>query len=209
MPRYLPSTFYYYGHREHAEAFVERGMLSFGPSNFYENEALTAAQRDREHRRSARLAGPGLRVQTGPDPTRLQDVPDVRSVELDVRLPLYFIRSFTTRADTSFFTEFGGTCVKITDGVSLLRRASQAIERAQLPLSWRLVADVVHYQARSDPLPTDVDSLFFVKDATYAYQDELRFVLVPEFNYMPASPTARVELILGSLSDICVLSSGS
>lgn len=206
MIRPVPNRLYFYAKQRHADTFLREGLLSFGPCQLYQDVQLTAAQRDIEHQRSSSLSGPGLRILTGPNSNQLRMVPNVTSVEITANLPLYFIRSLSRRADSGLLEAFGAeVCVEITDPCALLRRCAAALDGTQLLGDWRFVADYVTYRRPDEPLPTDDDALRFLKDESYAAQEEFRLVLIPEFRYVLAHERARENLFLGSAADICRL----
>lgn len=203
--RNLPERLFYYGRKEHLLPFLTTGCISFGHSLGYTaNNKLTIAQKDFEHRRTANLSGNRIRLRVGKSLSESVEIPGIRSVDVNVTLADYYIRSFTVENNPRFFSEFNAdTCICINKVPDLLNRTTKAMNEGQLLHDWDFIADYVKYRKTSSMLnPQNEDELFFLKASPYAYQREFRFIMVPRFRFSSSS-TDRLSIYAGDLRDIC------
>ena len=203
----IPKTIFRFDQLKYAEAFVEQGMVSFGPAADYDDSKFSDAQRDDELRRSSvpDAARHQIAVASpGGHPQALQNVFSIK-VSYDIRdvsgeYLRYHILCCSLCDDRRFYSEFPvDCCITIHDTPEFHRRLDAAL-RAHLP-EWGCISRCVTYFARDSFFVAQKTlDLVFAKDTIYSWQQEFRFALIPPLDQAHSN---RVTLKLGSLKDIC------
>jgi hypothetical protein len=102
--------------------------------------------------------------------------------------------------DRRFYSEFPvDCCITIHDTPELHRRLDAAL-RAQLPGWGGGSRHVTYFPPNAVIEPKDTLDLVFMKDTSYAWQQEFRFAIISPLDQ---AHNRRVPLKLGSLQDIC------
>ena len=203
----MPQTIFRFDQLKYAEAFVEDGIVSFGPAAAYDDSKLSDAQRDDELRRSSAPDAARHQIAVaspGGQPQALQNVFSIK-VSYDIRdvsgeYLRYHILCCSLCDDRRFYSEFPvDCCITIHDTSEFHRRLDAAL-RAQLP-EWGGGSRRVAYFAPDSVFVAETTlDLVFTKDTSYAWQQEFRFALISPLDQAHSS---RVTLKLGSLKDIC------
>lgn len=205
-----PDTLYRYTKLARATPFVEEGRVYFTSAAKFGDSSLTVAQRDNEHKRQLNLDMAKYELAMGqggePHANTLQNLTEIKvtyTIKSNGEFLCYRILCLSLTADDKFYSEFGADClITINNPEEFWNRLSTAL-REQLP-GHKLVGDIVeYYDPKEFIAPRSLLDCCFLKDKNdYGWQTEYRIALfcLPE----EVSPDG-VELVLGSLTDICTI----
>lgn len=187
-----------YGQRSHLQQMLNDGVVRLGSAMSYAEMENDAARQDDEASKTSYLPGEYARVTTL-DGRR---IPIVGDVTRSTATSNYYLLCFSSEWDPQMFTAFDGadSCLLIRDVDRLHKRLSGACERAYPGCISSLVP--IHYFDPYDMTAREPSDPVFIKDFSFAYQQEWRFICVPR-NGSPLQPA--IFLNAGSLTDIAEL----
>lgn len=190
----LPTDTYLvrYGKKDHIRKAYEEGILRLGPASSYTDPSLNLARRDDE-----------LSLDVDIDPAVIPVMgPNVGNVGERIKLKVniktnFYVLCLSTCLRSRLFLDFNAdSCLIIRKPQELKDRFIKAIHRA-LPGFHPESGRIEYY----DPLcvaPAELVPIFW-KHFRYAYQEEVRFIAVPQKSKEELKP---VFIKLGSLKDI-------
>jgi len=204
----MPQSIFRFGQLKYAEPFVNNGLISFGPAANYNDSKLSDAQRDNELRRSS---SPDIKrhqfavTSPGSQPKALQNLLSIK-VSYDIRdvtgeYLRYYILCCSLCNNRRFYSEFpeDDCCITIHDVPEFHRRFNTAL-RIQRPEWGGGSRQVAYFQPDQVIAPETTIDLVFMKEASYAWQQEFRFALIAPLDQVDSN---RIPLDLGGLTDIC------
>lgn len=204
----MPPTIFRFTQLKYAKPFVENGSVSFSPAAAYDDSRLTKAQRDDEQRR--RCAPDVARHQIavaspGGQPQPLQNLLNIK-ISYDIRdasgdYLRYHILCCSLCDDRQLYADFSADCCITIQNTAEFDRRLEIALRAKLP-EWDGLSRRVAYFSPDAVIPPPLKTLdlVFMKDTSYASQQEFRYVLISPLDQ---AHNNRVTLELGSLKDIC------
>lgn len=186
-----------YLNQRHAHSLAVGGILRLTPAISYRDHSLDAARHDDEILRW---------LQNGPMGVRLTHALSGRTTSFTQTISYggscgtdYYLVSLSRVLNPYLFFAFGvNACVVIKDPDGFFAALEEAL-RKELSGPWRLLRRVVDYV---DPWPADPPDrgfqcswdLHFIKDYRFAYQQEVRLVVAPEFPLLDALSPINVSL---------------
>lgn len=202
VKKILPSRLYRFTKRSFADAFLERGVISFGCAKSYSDELLTDAQRDIETMRSAKFSSNDTTIRTGPNFAEAQVVP-FSTAEMTISIPIYFLLSFATSFDETFYEKFkSDTCIVIESPNEFIRRIDSVFDSQAFPHS-SFSHGLALYFDENQPVPPDIgEHPHFLKKECFSWQNEYRVVYLTPPCYKIEKSDKREEFLVGCLSDI-------
>ena len=182
-PRAARPIFVRYLRREHARAFALDGILRLAPASSYKDLTLNTARRDDEIVRWLQNGPLGVRLVhalSGRTTSFTQTIGYGAACETD-----YYFVSTSQTLNPRLFSALGVDACVIIREPEQFAAALEAALPEQLGGRWRLTIRNVRYV---DPWPPDppgaappsAGDLCFIKDYSFAYQQEVRVALVPE-----------------------------
>ena len=187
-----------YGNQGWLKETYLTGRWRISPASFYQSDDLCRARKDSEMELGIKI--PSFKRHPNASDVLNEDRPDtlvaVRSLEVTAPSDYYlscFARTFIHRLFDDFSSD---SCLIVMDEAKFIEKMFKAF--AEFRPRWRGLCRRVDY---IDPiLPTSYPNIFFAKHFRYAYQDEFRFVWLPDPHVPKLAP---VFLELGPLTDCC------
>ncbi len=190
-----PPVLVRYGEVSHVRGAWERGAIRLGPASSYDDASLDPARRDDELALALDVDGTVLPFVTDGLAGWKRESPRLSATaKLQSNFLVYCLSS---SLKTRLFMDFDAkAALVIRDPDEFRRRFERAVRKA-CP-EWRMDARAVTYY---DPLNTTPGELKppYWKHFRYAYQEEVRFVLLPP---RPIGHLDPLFIQLGSLEDI-------
>lgn len=197
----VPETPYLvkYGKAAHMRAAIEKGRVRLGAASDYADPSLDAARHDHElaHEIDIDLSSfPWLRD----DISSFRAGPSGRAVVRSEFPTNFLVFCASARLRARLFADFEADACLIIHDPDAFRRRLHSWAASQLP-EWRPKAQRVTYYDPQWVGPGEVN-LPFWKSFAYAYQEEVRFVLIPS---QPVGTVQSVFAELGSLEELAKL----
>jgi hypothetical protein len=199
-----------YGKFRHLEKLLN-GTFRAAVASTYKDSTLTAAQQDDENRKSS-LMPPTTRIGI-PTPTGMHYAEPIGRVTRTTEIrQSYYMTSFTKCAADSDprFDAFGDARLLIHDPKAFGERVVAAAQAVRP--KWAPLFAPAHYfnpeNGHPDYLLSDPPDMreflpWRLKDESFAWQKEWRFIWIPDTE--PVGEPKAIEFPIGSLSDIAVL----
>jgi hypothetical protein len=184
-----------YGEITHIRDAWERGVLRLGPASSYDDASLDPARRDNELALALDVDGTVL-----PFVTAGQVGWNRERVRLSANLKLrsnFLVHCMSTSLRARLFMDFRANAALVIKDPNEFRRRFEAAARKARP-EWLLDARAVTYYDPLNTAPGEVSPPFW-KHFRYAYQEEVRFVLMAP---QPAVHLDPLFIELGDLRDI-------
>jgi hypothetical protein len=184
-----------YGKVEHVRDAWEYGVLRLGPASSYDDAYLDPARRDDELTLALDVDGTVLpfiadgRVGWNSETLRFSANAELRSN--------FLVHCMSSSLRARLFMDFGERAALVIKTPDEFRRRFEQAARKARP-EWLFDARAVRYYDPLNTTPGEVSPPFW-KHFRYAYQEEVRFVLMPP---RPETHLDPLFIELGSLKDI-------
>lgn len=204
-----PSVLYRFSSHARLTAFVKEGRISFNHARNFTAGELLPGQRDNEQERLFHPDAQNLQMAVQSPGKEAAPISNLTNVKITLNLPDrsgnplgYYLLCCSSENNPRMFDEFGADAVvEIRDAQAFFDRLQAAV-REQIPGFDCVGRTVEYFDRNSLPHKTMTSEYLFCKDAAFAYQREVRFILIgpPE-----KSGEDRKEVIVGPLEDQCVI----
>jgi hypothetical protein len=193
-----------YGSAQFLIPAFEKGKWRIAPASKYDDESLTLGQRDVELIRELR-SPPSRAVIEVPDRQTGQTIQKIRPIgNLVTTMSIqtnYYVQCLSHAYSPRLFSDFSANACLLVNDIGEFARRMLAATRSVLP-GWRGRFRSVTYFDPYNPTQGIEDIIFFSKHFRYCYQQECRFVWIPD---KAVNNLRDVFVEIGSMSDISEL----
>lgn len=187
-----------YGKKNNLQQMLNEGVVRLGSATFYAQMENDAARQDDEVTKTSYLPGEYARVATMAG----REIPIIGDITRKTSTSNYYLLCLSSEWDPQLFTAFKGadSCLLMKGWERVRKRLSGACEKAFPGCISSLIP--VHYFDPYDLTAREPSIPILLKDFRFAYQQEWRFICVPQNH---EAPKPAIYLNAGRLTDIAEL----
>ncbi|MDL0430216.1 hypothetical protein QPM17_03715 [Marinobacter sp. TBZ242] len=178
-----PGRLYKFGKKEHLEPMLKRGRIRIAPASYYSDPSLNPAIKDEELSFSIKIRPRDVKAED----MNGEEIPTFGNVEVSFESKTnYYVSCFAANYTYREFDDFeADSCIVINEPREFTKRLLSRVRR--IKPDFRGFASHVDY---IDPLNhfSGEINVFLAKHFRYAYQNEYRFLWVPDKPLMELDP---------------------
>lgn len=195
-----------YGEEKHMISFLEKGELFLSSASSYKERTLSRGVSDPEEREIYQQLNPQqhnvkISVYDGKTKKFKGNLSPIGNITKGWKLSTdYYLFSLSLKYDMFLYDEFNSdTCICINKPEIFIEKMYDSLDHV-FP-NWAVLAKPVSYISKFHYLTENID-ICFCKEDCFSYQNEFRFICLPDEKKKKLS---RIKIEIGSLRNIGVL----